>query len=81
MLDDIIDHSIAVMGWDWRLTTLGTILSVFITTRIITTLRSNLALQATGNEKTPPIVPYVVPGIGNMFDFAFDTRNFLGWMM
>lgn len=80
MLDNMADRGLAAASWDWRLTVVGAVLSVFVVTRVITTLRSTIALRAIGTGKTPPIVPYSIPGVGNMLGFAFDTVNFFGWM-
>lgn len=80
MLDNMVDRGLVAVSWDWRLTVAGAILSVFVVTRVITTLRSAVAFRATGTGKTPPIVPYSIPGVGNMPSFAFDTVNFFGWM-
>jgi hypothetical protein len=81
MLDNVLDRSLAMLGWDWRFTTLGIIFALFTTTWAITTIKSIMALRATGNNKTPPIVPYAVPLLGNMYDFAFNTKGFLSHLM
>jgi hypothetical protein len=77
MFDDMVDYGRTAVYWDWRLTVVVSLLSVFVATRILTSIRSSLAFRATGVEKRPPIVPYSMPVIGNMLDFAFNTMQFL----
>jgi hypothetical protein len=76
MLDDLIDRGTAAAQWDWRLTVVIAILSVFASTQLITSVRSTLAVWQTGEVKTPAIAPYAVPFAGNLFSFAFDTKRY-----
>ncbi|TKA77372.1 hypothetical protein B0A49_01511 [Cryomyces minteri] len=49
----------------------------FILTFSITTLISLRALRSRARVRNPPIVPYSVPFVGNLFAFAFDTAGFV----
>ncbi|KAH7342494.1 cytochrome P450 [Rhexocercosporidium sp. MPI-PUGE-AT-0058] len=77
MFDEILDQGVAAIQWDLRITVAIGLLSILALTRIITSVRSNVALWRSGDGKTPPIMPYAVPGIGNMLAFAFDTKSLL----
>jgi hypothetical protein len=81
MFDEILDQGVAAIQWDLRITVAIGLLSILALTRIITSVRSNVALWRSGDGKTPPIMPYAVPGIGNMLAFAFDTKSLLSTIM
>ncbi len=78
MLDELLAQGAAVIQWDLRLTVAAAILSTFFLTQIVTSVRSNVALRRSGDGKTPPIMPYAVPVLGNLLAFAFDTKSLLG---
>ncbi|KAL2075856.1 hypothetical protein VTL71DRAFT_799 [Oculimacula yallundae] len=78
MFDEIVNQGVAAIQRDLRVTVVVGLLSVFVLTRIITSIRSNVALQLSGHGKTPPMMPYAIPGVGNMLAFAFNTKSLLG---
>jgi len=53
------------------------VLSLFLSTWVVTSLRSVKTLRWSGASKTPVIVPYLIPGAGNLFAFGFDTYGFV----
>ncbi|PVH80017.1 cytochrome P450 [Cadophora sp. DSE1049] len=77
MFDEILDQGAAAFRWDLRISVAAGLLSIVILTRAITSIRSKIALWRSGDEKTPPILPYFLPGLGNLLAFAFDTKNLL----
>ncbi|KAG4438382.1 hypothetical protein IFR05_006144 [Cadophora sp. M221] len=77
LFDEILDQGAAAMQWDLRITVAVGLLSILVLTRVITSIRSNVALRSSGDDKPPPIMPYALPGIGNMLAFAFDTKSLL----
>jgi len=81
MFDEIIDQGAAAIRWDSRISVAAGLLSIVIFTRLITSLRSRIALWQSGSEKIPPILPYSLPGLGNLLAFAFDTKNLLSIIM
>ncbi len=78
MLDGIVERGRVAVAWDWRLTVLGPFLLTFVVTRLLTSIQSYQAQRVVGKEKKPPIVQYAVPVVGNLLDFAFNTKEFLG---
>jgi len=81
MMESLLEGGAAAAQWDFRITSVVIFLSVFVLTQAITTIRSYIALSQTGDSKTPPIVPYAIPGVGNLFPFVFDTKEFYTKMM
>ncbi|KAH7419535.1 cytochrome P450 [Cadophora sp. MPI-SDFR-AT-0126] len=77
MFDEVLDQGAAAIRWDLRISVAAGLLSIVILTRLTTSIRSKTALWRSGDEKTPPILPYFVPGLGNLLAFAFDTKNLL----
>lgn len=75
MIDEILGKGTAMIQWDARLTAITGVLLIFVLTRAITSLRSNLALRGKGDDKTPPLIPYSASGLGNLISFAFDTKT------
>ncbi|KAK0125683.1 hypothetical protein ONS95_000314 [Cadophora gregata] len=77
MFDEILGQGAAAIRWDLRISVAAGILSILILTRLITSIRSKVALGRSGDDKTPPILPYSLPGLGNLISFAFDTNKLL----
>jgi hypothetical protein len=77
MFDGLIYGGAALVHWDLRTSIAVAFFSLFAFTKLITFVRSTLALRRSGQEKDPPIVPYSVPGLGNALTFGFDTLGFL----
>ena len=73
MLDIVFGHGVALVLGDLRLSVVFVLGLLLVVTRVTTSARSGLALRSEGREKTPPILPYAVPVLGNVFAFAFDT--------
>lgn len=80
MLDEAVNFGLAIMNWDRRLSLFVALLLTPVITRFITTWESWAALKQTGNAKTPPVVPYSIPIIGNMLEFGSSPMEFLGRM-
>ncbi len=78
MLDDMIASGTALVQWDWRITLFAISLSPFALTYLITYLWATIAARSNGKGKSPPMVPYAVPILGNLLAFAFDTCRFVG---
>src|SRR3954447_18104907 len=53
------------------------LLAPFPLTYLITWLRGTIAAKRTGIGKTPPLVPYATPLLGNLFSFAIDPCYFI----
>jgi hypothetical protein len=81
MLESLLEGGAAAFQWDLRVTAVVLFLSVLVLTHVITSAQSHIALSQTGDAKTPPKVPYAVPGVGNLFSFLFDTKEFYSKMM
>lgn len=47
-----------------------------ILTFIYTNVKSSVQLQRNGSDKSPPIVPYILPIIGNLASFASNPAHF-----
>ncbi|KAE8443147.1 hypothetical protein EG329_002316 [Mollisiaceae sp. DMI_Dod_QoI] len=77
MIDNVFEKGVAIIQWDVRLTVAVSFISIFLLTQVITSVRSSIALRSKGNIKTPPLMPYSIPGLGNLVAFAFDTQAFL----
>jgi hypothetical protein len=48
---------------------------MFVLTQAITSIQSHIALAQIDDAKQPPMVPYAIPGVGNLLDFVFDTTT------
>jgi hypothetical protein len=77
MLDEIMASGTSIAQWDWRITLLAASLSPFLLTYIVTWIQGHIAARRSGSGKTPPMVPYMVPLLGNLLGFAFDTCHFI----
>jgi hypothetical protein len=69
MLDDILRGPVP-FG-------ISILLAPFLLTYLTTWLRGTIAAKRIGTGKTPPLVPYVIPFLGSLFTFAFDTCHFI----
>lgn len=74
MLDEILAGGVSLAQLDWRYTVVFLALFPFVLTYIITSIRATVAANQKGDAKSPPIVPYAVPLVGNLWSFAFDTE-------
>jgi hypothetical protein len=76
MLQSILESGATGLQWDLRVTTVFIFLAMFVLTQAITSIQSHIALAQIDDAKQPPMVPYAIPGVGNLLDFVFDTREF-----
>ena len=61
----------------WPMAIALTLLSIFTSTYVVTTVKSLFTLKSTTDGKEPPVVPYFLPYIGNTISFARDPASFV----
>lgn len=64
---------LALDSWSYAL---SSIVLIPVLTFILTSLKSAYALRSNKSEQLPPIVPYWLPFLGNVIDFARDAPGF-----
>lgn len=62
--------------WAWKAEFGVGLLCVTITTFLITSLKSWIAVQSIKQERMPPVVPYWVPFLRNLVPFVWDPARF-----
>jgi hypothetical protein len=81
MLDKLLERGAILLQWDLRVTTVLIFFSILILTRSITTIKSYGPFSKKGDTKSPRVVPYEIPGVGNMLPLLFDTCGFYSKIM
>ena len=69
--------SVAPVDLDWRVTTIIALLFPFLLTYFLTTAQYLTATWSKKDGRSPPIVPYSIPLIGNLVPFLMDTERYL----
>lgn len=62
---------------NWVSITALTLSSLFLSTYVITTIKSTIALRSRKAEGEPHIFPYFFPFLGNSISFAWDPAGFV----
>lgn len=74
MLVSLLEGGASALQWDLSATMVVVFLSAFLLTQKITSIQSYVARSQTGEAKSPPIMPFAIPGVGA--PLSFDTEEF-----
>jgi hypothetical protein len=74
MLVSLLEDGASALQWDLSVTMVVVFLSAFVLTQKITSIQSYVARSQTGEAKSPPSVPFAIPGAGTLL--SFDTKEF-----
>jgi hypothetical protein len=79
MLVSLLEGGASALQWDLSVTMVVVFLSSFVLTQTITSIQSYVARSQTGEAKSPPIVPFAIPGVGTLL--SFGTKEFYTTMI
>jgi len=74
MLVSLLKGGASTLQWDLSVTVVVIFLSAFVLTQKLTSIQSYVARSQTGEAKSSPIVPFVIPSVGTLL--SFDTKEF-----
>jgi hypothetical protein len=74
MLVSPLEGGASALQWDLSATMVVVFLSAFLLTQKITSMQSYVARSQTAEAKSPPSVPFAIPGVGTLL--SFDTKKF-----